>query len=135
MSQEILAIKVCPMCGRKPSVYTVGKVGRKAGKSNRTVIVCEHCDIHFDNTNLYATVLLWNNFVVKKEQELAKARAEELAQIKPVTQIIDEVREQICNDYCRYLHEGRAFLSVEDKAYLEENGSLPHCDECPLNRL
>lgn len=131
MSQEILAIKDCPMCGRKPSMYTVGK----AGESSRTVIVCEHCDKQVNSTNLYGTVLIWNNFVNNKKQELAKARAEELAQIKPVTQIIDEVREQMCNDYCRYLHEGRAFLSVEDKTYLEENGSLPHCDECPLNRL
>lgn len=128
MSQEILAIKDCPMCYRKPTIYTVCKSGHY-------IVRCDHCGKQINRSTIYGAVAVWNNFVDNKEQELAKARAEELVQIKPVTQIIDEVREQICNDYCRYLHEGRAFLSVEDKAYLEENGSLPHCDECPLNRL
>lgn len=49
---------------------------------------------------------------------------------KSVSEILDEVKNAICNDYCRYPRE-----YDED-----ENGGLELCDSdicrnCPLNRL
>ena len=130
MSQEILEIKLCPMCGRKPSV-------KPARGGEKTAIVCEHCDKKILGSNLYTAIFIWNNFVDNKERELAEYRAEEIASIKPITatQIIDEVRDAMCNDYCRYMHEGAPALTEEDNSYYEENGCLPQCDDCPLNRL
>lgn len=128
MSQEILSINNCPMCGRKPSV----KPARGGG---RTIIVCEHCDKKISGSNIYTAVFIWNDFVDNKRRELAESRIEEYTPIKSATQIIDEVREQMCNDYCRYMHEGKSSLTPEDEKYCEENGCLPQCDDCPLNRL
>ena len=43
---------------------------------------------------------------------------------KTVSQIIEEVKEQICDDYCRYPRE-----------LLNEEDLTDTCTTCPMNRL
>lgn len=49
-------------------------------------------------------------------------------QKKTVSEIIDEVRLEICDNYCKYMDS-----VVSDEDY--EEVILKHCDDCPLNRL
>lgn len=46
-----------------------------------------------------------------------------------ITEIIEEVKEQICNDYCRYPRE---WDEEEQGCDLSESET---CANCPLNRL
>ena len=44
---------------------------------------------------------------------------------KTVTEIIEEVKEQMCDDYCRYPREqSMAEMAINDI-----------CENCPMNRL
>ena len=121
MSNSILNIRKCSRCNVEPSFI---KDGEYYG------IRCLMCGFEIMGGNIYEIIPSWNKLSVQIEAEKEREKS-----CQSATEIISEVRDYICNDYCRYIHEGRDFLSVEDKAYLEENGSLPHCDECPLNRL
>lgn len=47
-----------------------------------------------------------------------------MEQEKTVSQVIEEVKEQMCDDYCRYPKE---LLNKEDL--------LDMCTVCPLNKL
>lgn len=49
--------------------------------------------------------------------------------MKTVTQIIDEVREQMCNEYCKYTAVAVQLLDEST----EEMDKI--CGDCPLNRL
>lgn len=44
---------------------------------------------------------------------------------KTVSEIIEEVRSEICDNYCKYM----------DSVVSDEEVILKHCDDCPLNRL
>jgi len=58
-----------------------------------------------------------------KDANLSEAKEE-----KTVTQIINEVRTEICNDYCKYMD-----AILEEEIY---DGILnSRCSNCPLNRL
>lgn len=46
---------------------------------------------------------------------------------KSVTQIIEEVCNDMCNNYCRYTSESRE--------HMDDNEVYEICDKCPLNRL
>ena len=50
-----------------------------------------------------------------------------MTEVKSVTDMIEEVKEQMCNDYCRYTHQSWEAL--------EEDRILEICENCPLNRL
>lgn len=64
-----------------------------------------------------------------------------------VSEIIEEVREDMCNNYCRYALENNnrcleAETKAKDKAELVDmldaiNDEMfeAHCKDCPLNRL
>ena len=45
-----------------------------------------------------------------------------------VTEIIEQVREDMCNDFCRYTQKSREALDTE-------KGIYEKCEDCPLNRL
>lgn len=47
-----------------------------------------------------------------------------MEQKKTVSQVIEEVKEQMCEDYCRYPNE-----------LLNEEDLLDVCTVCPLNKL
>lgn len=50
--------------------------------------------------------------------------------MKSITEILDEVREDMCNNYCKYPNE----KGHEDNPdWLFEEGTP--CKNCPLNRL
>lgn len=49
--------------------------------------------------------------------------------METVSNIIEEVKTQICNDYCRYPNE---FDEEEEGCELSESEI---CGNCPLNRL
>jgi hypothetical protein len=46
-----------------------------------------------------------------------------------ISKQIEEIKKQMCDDYCRYTNEGKT-EGVE--VYEMENSP---CDNCPLNRL
>lgn len=45
-----------------------------------------------------------------------------------ITEIIEDVRERMCNEYCRYPHE----WDYETQGELSESDI---CENCPLNQL
>ena len=49
--------------------------------------------------------------------------------MKSIAEVIEEVKESICNDYCRYPHEWN-----EEERGIELCES-EICQNCPLNRL
>lgn len=49
--------------------------------------------------------------------------------METVSEIIEEVKTQMCNDYCRFPREWD-----EEKEGMELTES-DHCQNCPLNRL
>lgn len=124
MSNSILNIRKCGRCKVDPVFVNENKV---------YAIRCLACSCETVGKNPMELIPTWNKMSAQMEAEKERKAIEKSCQ--SATDIISEVRDQICNDYCRYMHEGRDFLSVEDKAYLDMSGCLPHCDECPLNRL
>ncbi len=54
-----------------------------------------------------------------------------MADFKTITDVLESVKEDMCNNYCKYsngpIPEGK------DDNWLFEDGSP--CDNCPLNRL
>jgi len=46
---------------------------------------------------------------------------------KTMVQVIEEVCEQMCNDFCRF--------SYSAAGYVSDDGSCGHFDDCPLNKL
>lgn len=50
--------------------------------------------------------------------------------VERVTDIIEEVKEKICNDYCKYA------VNIDNMRPEEYDKLLAEiCDKCPLNRL
>ena len=51
---------------------------------------------------------------------------------KSITDIIEQVKEDMCDKYCRYTHEPTP--EGKDADWLFDDDDFP-CKECPLNRL
>lgn len=50
--------------------------------------------------------------------------------MKTATQIIEEVREDMCNNYCKHIEQ------MKDKPTMElDEFCAKYCEKCPLNRL
>lgn len=105
----------CPDCNGEPTITKE--------INNTYSIMCNKCNRGQWGFTFEAAVKHWNAFADRKLKD------------KTATEIIEEVRETMCNDYCRYMHEGKSSLTEEEKAYYEEYGCIPQCDDCPLNRL
>ena len=59
---------------------------------------------------------------------MKNANHNEIKEQKTVSQIIDEVRTEICNGYCKYMD-----AILEEEIY---DGVLDkYCVNCPLNKL
>lgn len=50
-----------------------------------------------------------------------------------ISEIIEDVKEHICDEYCRYTQEYRKTYTNPDEA--EEKMTADRCSYCPLNRL
>ena len=59
-----------------------------------------------------------------------------MEETKPVHEIIDEVKADICDHYCKYT---AGFIDVDDETFAERvnHGDLlnRYCVSCPLNKL
>lgn len=124
MSQQILNVRECPIC-RKEVAITKEKEGY--------TIICYECSRGKWGTTLFDAVTSWNSYADRRAKELADNA--KTIPLKSATDIINEVRDAMCNDYCRYMHEGKTTLTPEEESFYEENGYIPQCDNCPLNRL
>lgn len=124
MSQSILSIRKCSRCKVEPNYMRYGE-----GYG----IKCLMCGFEITGSDIYGLIPSWNSYNARLEQEKEDRAIK--ACTKSATDIICEVRDAMCNDYCRYMHEGKSSLTPEDEKYCEDNGCLPQCDDCPLNRL
>lgn len=52
---------------------------------------------------------------------------------KSIAEIIEDVRTEICDDYCKYPELARSMVKDIDAA--EDELYRKHCDSCPLSRL
>lgn len=50
---------------------------------------------------------------------------------KSITQQFEEIKEEMCDQYCKYTNQ--PIPEGKDEDWLFESGSL--CENCPLNRL
>ena len=50
-----------------------------------------------------------------------------------VSEQLDYIKEQICDDYCKYPEDCRSFIKDPDEAW--EYLMRTHCATCPLNEL
>ena len=57
-------------------------------------------------------------------------RYEEMEETKPVHEIIEDVKTEICDHYCKYT---AGFIDVDDETFVERVNQ--YCVDCPLNRL
>jgi hypothetical protein len=57
-------------------------------------------------------------------------RNEEMEETKPVHEIIEEVKANICDHYCKYT---AGFIDANDETFAELVNQ--YCVDCPLNRL
>lgn len=53
-----------------------------------------------------------------------------MEETKPVHEIIEEVKANICDHYCKYT---AGFIDADDEAFAELVNQ--YCVDCPLNRL
>ena len=53
--------------------------------------------------------------------------------IKTITKEFEEIKEQICDKYCKFPELSEQTIDDPDEAFdwLQHN----HCNDCPLNRL
>lgn len=124
MSTNLINLRDCPVC-RSKATMLADSVGSTYS------VGCDICNVNYQGNTLYTAITRWNQYADRKAEEISKKNIP----TKSATDIINEVRDAMCNDYCRYMHEGKSSLTPEDEAYCEENGYIPQCDDCPLNRL
>lgn len=124
MSINLINLRDCPVCGSRANTAV-------SALANTYFAGCDVCRVNFQGNTLYMAVTRWNQYADRKAEEISKKNIP----TKSATDIINEVRDAMCNEYCRYMHEGAPALTAEDNSYYEENGCLPQCDDCPLNRL
>lgn len=124
MSTNLINLRDCPVCGSRANTAV-------STLANTYFVGCDVCRVNFQGNTLYLAVTRWNQYADRKAEEISNKNIP----TKSATEIISEVRDAMCNDYCRYMHEGKSSLTPEDEAYCEENGCIPQCDDCPLNRL
>lgn len=55
-----------------------------------------------------------------------------MAAVQKITKMLEEISEQICNDYCKYTHS--PVPEGKDPDWLWNDEDSP-CNNCPLNRL
>ena len=130
MSQNIFNIRKCGRCNVEPAFTREDK---REDKTEIYSIKCLMCGAETMGNNIYELIPVWNKTAARIAEYKESKAIEKSCQ--SATEIISEVRDAMCNDYCRYMHEGKSSLTPEDEAYCEENGCLPQCDDCPLNRL
>lgn len=51
---------------------------------------------------------------------------------KSITEIIEEVKEEMCDKFCKYPDQPISEGKTEDWMYCDEDSP---CNDCPLNRL
>lgn len=113
MTKKEIELKPCPFCGGKAELKRDSIL---AGP--RAYVKCKECgvetqrvDISLDYAAYEVAKQIWN---CRKKSEPEQKR---------VVDIMDEVMENICDEYCKF------------PDYLSEEGLNAKCDECPFERL